>query len=41
MFKSSFVFKGESILIDGTSDIVYESVCGKCYLEKQEKFNNL
>ena len=29
------VFKGESILIDGTSNIVYESVCGKCYLEKR------
>lgn len=29
------VFKGESVLIDGTSNIVYESVCGKCYLEKR------
>ena len=29
------VFEGESILIDGTSNIVYESVCGKCYLEKR------
>ena len=29
------VFEGESILIDGTSSIVYESVCGKCYLEKR------
>ena len=34
------VFKGESILIDGTSNIVYESVCGKCYLEKLDKFKN-
>ena len=30
------VFEGESILIDGTSDIIYESVCGKCYLEMRE-----
>ena len=29
------VFEGESILIDGTSNIVYESVCGKCYLKKR------
>ena len=29
------VFTGESVLIDGTSNIVYESVCGKCYLEKR------
>ena len=33
------VFKGESILIDGTSNIVYESVCGKCYLEKKKNYN--
>ena len=24
-------------LIDGTSKITYESVCGKCYLEKSGK----
>jgi len=29
------IFEGDSILIDGTTDIVYESVCGKCYLEKR------
>lgn len=29
------VFEGESVLIDGTSDIVYESTCGTCYLEKR------
>ena len=29
------VFEGASILIDGTSNIVYESVCGKCYLKKR------
>ena len=28
------VFEGDSVLIDGTSEITYESVCGKCYLEK-------
>ena len=34
------VFEGESILIDGTSNIVYESVCGKCYLEKRKNIEN-
>ena len=29
------IFKGESVLIDGTSNIIYESVCGKCYLQKR------
>ena len=29
------VFTGDSVLIDGTSEITYESVCGKCYLEKR------
>lgn len=27
------LFEGDAILIDGTSDVVYESVCGKCYFE--------
>ena len=31
------VFEGDSVLIDGTSEIRYESVCGKCYLEKAGK----
>ena len=31
------VFEGDSVLIDGTSEITYESVCGKCYLEKAGK----
>jgi thymidine kinase len=31
------VFEGDSVLIDGTSEITYESVCGKCYLEKSGK----
>ncbi len=31
------VFEGDSILIDGTSKITYEAVCGKCYLEKSGK----
>ena len=35
------VFEGESILIDGTSNIVYESVCGKCYLEKRNYKNEI
>lgn len=30
-----FVIKGESIVIDGSDkDVEYESLCGKCYLEK-------
>ncbi len=33
------VFEGDSILIDGTSEITYESVCGKCYLEKSGMIN--
>ena len=31
------LFEGSSVLIDGTSDVKYESVCGKCYLEKSGK----
>ena len=31
------LFTGDSILIDGTSDVVYESVCGECYLELSGK----
>ena len=31
------IFEGESVLIDGTSSVVYESVCGECYLEKAGK----
>ena len=27
------IFEGEQILIDGTSNMTHESVCGKCYLE--------
>lgn len=30
-----YVYDGESIKIDGSDDkIEYESLCGKCYLEK-------
>ena len=35
------IFEGESVLIDGTSEIIYEAVCGKCYLEKQGKIKTL
>ncbi len=34
------VFEGDSILIDGTSKITYESVCGKCYIEKRLEYEN-
>lgn len=34
------IFNGEQVLIDGQEDeITYESVCGKCYLEYQKKYN--
>lgn len=33
------VFEGDSVLIDGTSEIIYESVCGNCYLEKRGLIN--
>lgn len=34
------IFEGDSILIDGTTDIVYEAVCGRCYLVKSGKIKN-
>ena len=32
-----FTFDGDSIVIDDTSDVSYESLCGACYIEEQEK----
>lgn len=34
-----FVLEGDSIVIDGTENIEYESLCGKCYLEKVKKID--
>lgn len=34
-----YVRDGEEIMIDGTEDIIYEPLCGKCYLEKVNKIN--
>lgn len=34
-----FVKDGEEIVIDGTEDITYVPLCGKCYLEKVNKEN--
>ncbi len=34
---NSFVNEGEEIIIDGTENIVYEPLCGNCYLEKVKK----
>ena len=35
------LFEGDSVLIDdGHSEVVYESVCGKCYLEKSGKLTD-
>ncbi len=33
------VFEGNQVLIDGKSEIKYESVCGKCYIRKRKKYN--
>ena len=35
------IFEGDKVLIDGSSDVVYEAVCGKCYLEKRRKIKVL
>ena len=33
-----FTFDGDSIVIDDNSNVKYESLCGTCYIEEQEKF---
>ncbi len=32
-----FTFDGDSIVIDDNSEVIYESLCGICYIEEQEK----
>lgn len=32
-----FTFDGDSIVIDDNSEVEYESLCGTCYIEEQEK----
>ena len=32
-----FIFDGDSILIDDKAEVEYESLCGTCYIEEQEK----
>lgn len=32
-----FTFDGDSIVIDDNSNVKYESLCGTCYIEEQEK----
>ena len=34
-----YVQDGEEIIIDGTENITYVPLCGKCYLEKVNKIN--
>lgn len=34
-----FVEEGEEIIIDGTENIEYVPLCGKCYLEKVKKMD--
>ena len=34
-----FVLDGEEVIIDGTEDITYVPLCGKCYLEKVRGLN--
>ena len=37
---NKFVIDGESVLIDGSkSNVVYEPLCGRCYLKEKEKYN--
>lgn len=37
-----FTLEGDSVLIDGSKDnVVYESLCGKCFLEEKIKFNKI
>ena len=36
---NAFVDTGEEIIIDGTENIKYVPLCGKCYLEKVKKMN--
>jgi len=36
---NSFVNDGEEIVIDGTYNIEYVPLCGKCFLEKVKKYN--
>ena len=36
---NNFVQDGEEIIIDGTENITYVPLCGKCYLEKVNKIN--
>lgn len=35
----NYVFEGEEIIIDGTVNVEYIPLCGKCYLEKVKKIN--
>ena len=35
----NFVLEGEEIVIDGTANICYVPLCGKCYLTKVKKQN--
>ena len=35
----SFVDDGEEVIIDGTENITYVPLCGKCYLEKVKKMD--
>ena len=32
-----FTFDGDSIVIDDNNEVIYESLCGTCYIEEQEK----
>lgn len=35
----TFVLDGEEIIIDGTADVEYIPLCGRCYLSKVKKLN--
>ena len=36
---NEFVLEGKEIVIDGTKDVIYKPLCGKCYLEKIKKID--
>lgn len=39
--KGEPVFDGDQVVIDGSDNVIYESVCGKCYLKMRELKNTI
>ena len=38
VINGKYVFEGEQVAIDEVDDVYYESLCGKCYIEKVHNF---